>query len=145
MPENTPQTFSNHTRLDRPFHFFVAPVTAISVLVAIWETIQRPGFETAWSIVFALAVAVLAFKARSYALRAQDRVIRLEERMRLSEALPETLRLRIGELSESQLIALRFACDAELPGLVEKALSGRLSNAEIKKTIVSWRPDYFRV
>jgi hypothetical protein len=145
MPENSPQTFANHTRLDPPFHFFVAPVTALSVLVAIWETIQRPSFETAWFIVFTLAVAVLAFKARTYALKAQDRVIRLEERMRLSEALPAALRTRIGELSESQLIALRFAADAELPSLVEKALSGKLSSVQIKKAIVIWRPDYFRI
>jgi hypothetical protein len=88
---------------------------------------------------------VIALKARLYPLKAQDRIIRMEERLRFASLLPGGLCSRIGELSESQLIALRFACDAELPGLVEKTLSGKLSSAEIKKAIVDWRADYFRV
>jgi hypothetical protein len=145
MPEKMPQTFSNHARLDPPYHFFLVPVVGITLLVAIWCLIQNPGFFAGWLILVAAALIVLAFKARAYALKAQDRVIRLEERLRLATLLPESLRTRIGELSESQLIALRFASDAELPGLVEKTLSGKLSGAEIKKAIVNWRPDYFRV
>jgi hypothetical protein len=145
MAEKMPQTFANHMRLDPPYHFFVAPVAAISVLVAIWNTIQHFDFISMWLIVVSLAVFVAVFKARAYALKAQDRVIRLEERLRLTTLLPEAQRSKIGELSESQLIALRFACDAELPGLFEKTLSGKLPAAEIKKAIVNWRPDYFRI
>jgi hypothetical protein len=145
MPEKMPQTLANHTRLDPPFHMFVLPVTGISLLVAIWRLIQNPGFDAAWLVVVAAAAMVLVFKTRQYALKTQDRVIRLEERLRLASLLPQSLCSRIGELSESQLIALRFASDAELPGLMEKTLSGTLSGADIKKAIATWRPDHWRV
>ena len=145
MPEKMPQTFANYMRLDPPYHMFVVPVVGINLLVAIWQLIQNPGFYSAWQVVLAAALIVLALKARMYALKAQDRVIRLEERLRLASLLPATLCSRIGELSESQLIALRFACDAEVPALVEKTLSGKLAGAEIKKAIVTWRPDYWRI
>jgi hypothetical protein len=84
-------------------------------------------------------------KARLYVTKLQDRIIRMEERQRLYALLPETLRARIGELSEAQLVGLRFASDAELPGLVEETLAKKLSRAQIKKSIKVWRPDYFRV
>ena len=145
MPENTPQTLTNHTRLDPPFHMFVMPVAGISLLVSIAYLIQHPGFYAAWLVVVAVAAIVLVLKTRLYALKTQDRVIRLEERLRLASLLPQSLCARVGELSESQLIALRFASDAELPGLTERTISGKLSGAEIKKTIVNWRPDYWRV
>jgi hypothetical protein len=145
MPEKMPQTLANHTRLDPPFHMFVIPVAGISLLVAIWHLIQDPGFYSAWLVVVAAAAIVLALKARTYALKAQDRIIRFEERLRLASLLPQSLCPRIGELSESQLIALRFASDAELPGLADKTLSGKLSGAEIKKAIATWRPDYWRI
>jgi hypothetical protein len=93
----------------------------------------------------ALAATVAAPLIRINALKAQDRVIRLEERMRLASILNEPLKSRIVELTEPQLIALRFCSDAELPGLVDKSLNNRLSPADIKKSIVNWRPDTFRV
>jgi hypothetical protein len=145
MPEKTPQTFANYTRLDPPYHMFIVPVAGISLLVTIWRLIQDPGFYSAWLVVVAVAAGVLVFKTRTYALKAQDRVIRLEERLRLASLLPQSLCSRIGELDESQLIALRFACDSEVPGLVEKTLSAKLAGAEIKKTIATWRPDYWRI
>jgi Family of unknown function (DUF6526) len=145
MPEKTPQTLANYTRLDPPFHFFALPVAGITLFVAIWYVIKNPGFYAVWLVIAAAAAIVLTVKIRTYALKLQDRVIRLEERVRLATLLPESLRSRIGALSESQLIALRFASDAEVPGLVEKTLSGKLAGAEIKKAIVNWRPDYSRV
>jgi hypothetical protein len=145
MPDKVPQNLTNYTRLDPPYHMFAVPVMGITLLVAIWYAIQNPSFFTVWLVIVAAAAIILTLKIRTYALKAQDRVIRLEERLRLATLLPESLRTRIGELSESQLIALRFACDAELPGLVEKTLSGSLSGAEIKKGVVTWRPDYWRI
>ena len=145
MPDQMPQTFANHTRFDPPYHFFVIPVLAITVLVTIWNLIQNASFYSAWMVVVALALVVLALKCRLYALKVQTRVIRLEERLRLVTLLPESLRAKIPQLTEGQLVALRFASDAEVPGLVEKALAASLPNTEIKKAIVNWRPDYFRV
>lgn len=146
MAEKTPQTYANHTRFDPPFHFFVIPVAAATFFVMIWNAVQKSfTFTSIWLVVAALAALVAAFKIRIYALKAQDRVIRLEERLRLASLLPEPLRSRTAELTESQLIALRFASDAELPRLVEKTLAGKLPAAEIKKAIVTWRPDYFRI
>jgi len=145
MPDQMPQTFANHTRFDPPYHFFVIPVLAITVLVTIWNLIQNASFYSAWMVVVALALVVLALKCRLYALKVQTRVIRLEERLRLVTLLPESLRAKIPQLTEGQLVALRFASDAEIPGLVEKALAASLPNTEIKKAIVNWRPDYFRV
>ena len=92
----------------------------------------------------AAALAVAVTKSRLSTLRVQDRVIRLEERLRLTVLLPEPLRSRIPELTEGQLIALRFASDDELPKLVERALSEKLSREDIKKSIQTWRPDYWR-
>ena len=139
------QDLSNHVRYDPPFHFFLLPVFAITAIVAIVHAVQYPGFESGWLVLFTIAVVVLAFKARLYALKVQDRVVRLEERLRLATLLPEPLRSRIAELRESQLIALRFAPDAEIPALVERTLGENLSSREIKKSIREWRGDYWRV
>jgi len=145
MPEQAPQTFANHTRWDPLFHFFVFPVFGITFFLTIWNLIQNLTFMSAWMVVVAMAALVAVFKIRTYALKAQDRVIRLEERLRLERLLPELSRAKIPMLREGQLIAMRFACDAEIPALVEKTLAGNLKGAEIKKAIVNWRPDYFRV
>jgi hypothetical protein len=145
MSDQPTQSYASHTRLDPPFHFFALPVMAITLFLAIWKLIQYPGFYSAWAVVFMLALLTVCVKCRVYALRVQDRVIRLEERLRLSMLLQEPLRARINELTEGQLIALRFAADGEVPGLVEKTLAGNLPSAEIKKAIVIWRPDYVRI
>jgi len=145
MAEKIPQNFSNHARLDPPFHFFILPVFALTVIISIVRLAMHPGLHSAWVVVFVLAAMAAVFKIRLYALKLQDRVIRLEERLRLAILLDKPLRARIGELSESQLVALRFASDAELPVLAGKALSEKLSNADIKKAVAQWRPDYWRV
>jgi Family of unknown function (DUF6526) len=140
-----PQTRENHVRLDPGFHFFLLPVFAATVIASVVHLYMHRRWETAWLVVVSAAAAFAVVKMRLYSLKVQDRVIRLEERMRLSALLPEGLRGRIGELSEGQLVALRFASDAELPGLVERVLAEKMPRAEIKRQIQSWRPDYWRV
>jgi hypothetical protein len=152
MAEKKPQTFANHTRLDPWFHFFLLPVFGLLLILSIIHFIAhvtegglRDQVHAVLLILLAVAFLVAVFKIRLYSLKVQDRVIRLEERLRLTSLLPEPLRSRIPELTEGQLVALRFASDAELPKLVERALSEKLSPADIKKAIQSWRPDYWRV
>ena len=146
MPENPPQSLSNHVRFHPPFHFFVLPATATAFVLAIINVVRHYELLEAWTLVtLAAAAIVAAFLIRINALKAQDRVIRLEERLRLSALLNEPLKSRIGDLTESQLIAIRFASDGELPSLVAKALDTKMSNADIKKSIVNWRADNFRV
>ena len=140
-----PQLFSNHTRFDPPFHFFVLPVFAISLIATIVHLVRRPSLHSAWIVILMIAALTAVFKIRLYALKVQDRVIRLEERLRLERLLDASLRPRIGEFTESQLVGLRFASDAELPALAARALSEKLSCADIKKAVKDWRPDYFRV
>ncbi|HMD17801.1 MAG TPA: DUF6526 family protein [Terriglobales bacterium] len=141
----SPQNFSNHTRYDPPFHFFVLPVFAITLIASVVHLVRRPGLHSAWFVVVMLAALAAIFKIRLNALKVQDRVIRLEERLRLASLLDPALRPRIPEFTESQLIALRFASDAELPALAARALNQQLSAADIKKAVQQWRPDYWRV
>jgi hypothetical protein len=145
MAEKKPQTFDNHARVDPLFHFFVLPVFALSTLAAIVLFLWHPSLHSGWRFVLLAASAVAVFKVRLYALRVQDRVIHLEERLRLASLVPEPIRSRIPELTEGQLIALRFASDAEAPKLAERALAEKLSRADIKKAVQTWRPDYWRV
>jgi uncharacterized protein DUF6526 len=132
MAEKKPQTFANHARFDPLFHFFVLPIFALSTLAAIVLFLWHPSLHSGWRFVLLAAGTVAVFKVRLYALRGQDRVIRLEERLRLASLLPEPMRSRIPELTEGQLIALRFASDAEAPKLAERALAEKLSRADIK-------------
>jgi len=145
MPDKNPQTRSNHIRRDPAFHFFLIPAL---LLLLVWSVIHLVRHLQTASVAFAvIAVLMLvtALKARLYALKVQDRIIRLEEQLRLSGLLPEALRSRIGELSESQLIALRFASDGEVAGLVQQTLDGNWDRKQIKSAIKHWRPDYLRV
>lgn len=152
MSQQTPQTYASHGRFDPPFHFFLLPVFGLGVVLTLIhffyhlrESDSRDNIHSFLLIVLAVALLTLVLKTRIYALRVQDRVIRLEERLRLMQLLPEPLRARIPELTESQLIGLRFASDAEVPSLVERTLKEKLSRKEIKKSIQNWRPDYWRV
>lgn len=139
-----PQSFQNHTRLDPLFHQFLGPLSFILLIAAVTNLIRNFGWTSAFQVVAAIWAVVATFKIRLYALKVQDRVIRLEERLRMHELFNEPLKSRIGEFTESQLIALRFASDTELPGLAEKALQG-LDPKQIKSAVKTWRPDYFRV
>jgi uncharacterized protein DUF6526 len=146
MAEKLPQSYANHTRLHPPFHYFLAPGTIVLVILAGVNVYQHYSQLDAWIL---LLMAILFFAAlflvRLYPLKAQDRIIRLEERLRLQRVLSGALVSRVPELTEAQLIALRFASDSELPALVEKALAAKIPAREIKKNIVAWRADTFRV
>ncbi|HEY3350095.1 MAG TPA: DUF6526 family protein [Thermoanaerobaculia bacterium] len=145
MPETPTQDFKTHRRWDPAYHYFAAPVLVVAFFVSLWQAFKAPSGWTIWQIFVSAAVVVIAWKARSFALRAQDRVIRLEERERLAAVLDGPLRARSLSLTEDQLIGLRFASDAELAGLVTAALDEGLSGEAIKKRITRWRPDFFRV
>jgi hypothetical protein len=145
MSEPTPQTFANHVKFDPLFHYFVAPVFIISWIISIVAAFRHPGFLHIWIVVFNTALVVAVTRFRQYALKVQDRVIRLEERLRLASLLPESLRPQITRLNERQLIALRFASDEEVAALAERTLSANLAPADIKKAVKNWRPDYWRV
>jgi hypothetical protein len=145
MAKATPQSYANHARLDPPFHFVLAPLGIAAIIVSVVLFVQRPRLAAGLWIAFAIGLFLIAFKTRAYALKVQDRVIRLEERLRLSMLLPEAARPRIAELTERQLIALRFASDAELPALAMRALNEGLTSKQIKTSIQSWRADNFRV
>ena len=146
MAERTPQSYANHTKLDPPFHFVLLPTLLLLSILTITNVIRHYDVLTAWILVVGmLALVNVSFRTRIYSLKVQDRLIRLEERLRLSSILSEPLRSRIGELTESQLVAIRFASDAEVPALVQKALAESLKNRDIKRAIVAWRADYFRV
>jgi hypothetical protein len=146
MAEDLPQTYATHVRWHPPFHFFVIPATLTALILAIVNVVKHYEVLEAWALLALAAPALIgAFLIRLNALKAQDRVIRLEERLRLTAILGEPLKSRIGELTEGQLIALRFASDGEVAGLVEKALSAKTPAKDIKKAIVNWRADSFRV
>jgi hypothetical protein len=143
-----PQNFSNHTRWYPPFHFFVLPLLLLNFIFSIYITVHEwPRFQHThlWSIVMAIVFFVMAGTSRNGALADQDRIIRLEERLRLAALLPAEDRAHIDELTTKQLIALRFASDAELPALVRKTLTQNLESKAIKQSIVNWRGDYTRV
>ncbi len=144
------QSYAHHTRWDPPFHFFILPVFLIAFIASLVHLFMHlhhhhHPVHAVFVVVLALAALLAIFKIRLNALKVQDRVIRLEERLRMATLLPEPLRARIPELSERQLIALRFASDGELAGLVQKTLTEKLSAADIKKSIQNWRADNWRV
>jgi hypothetical protein len=145
MADTNAQNYSNHAKFDPLFHFFLAPIGVINLMISISSCIRNPTLDRGWIIVISLAGLLAIFKMRVYSLKVQDRVIRLEERLRLSRLINTSLSASIPNLTEGQLIALRFACDAEAPALAEKALAGNMKPKEIKQAIVNWRPDYFRV
>lgn len=144
MAQQSGQNYANHTRFDPHFHFFLVPVFLIAFIMVVIHSVTHWDLHAAVHLLFAFAVLAALFRMRIYSMKVQDRVIRLEERIRLSAILTDPLRSRINELTTKQLVALRFASDGEVAGLVEKALNGA-DPKTIKQAIVNWRPDYERV
>jgi Family of unknown function (DUF6526) len=141
----TSQDLRHHARFDPLFHFFLVPVLIINVIDAIVAVIRHPHWHIAWWLVLSLAAFAAAFKMRAYSLKVQDRVIRLEERLRLQALAPAGWHAQIYRLTEGQLIGLRFAADDEVVELAKQALEHNLSRKQIKERIKSWRADEWRV
>jgi hypothetical protein len=140
------QNFANHGRFYPPFHFFVIPVMVLNLIWTL-SRLWRLGFS--WDglerVLLALGLAVGFLIARIMVLRIQDRVIRLEERLRFERVLPADLKPRIGEFTVDQLVALRFASDAELPALAGRVLNEKMAKRKaIKQMVKTWKPDYLR-
>lgn len=140
------QNFKNHTRFVPLYHFFALPMLVINFVWSIYRWIAE-GFSIG-GLEWVLTSAALFFGVvypRLFALSVQDRVIRLEERLRYERILPEELRWRADELTVDQFVALRFASDEELEKLMPKVLDGKLTERKaIKQLINKWRPDYLR-
>ncbi len=141
-----PQSYANHRRIQPVLHLVVTPILMVYLVSTIVFAAKAPSYPTILNAVTALALLLGVIGARSMSLVAQDRIIRLEMRLRLAEVLPTELKSRIRELTVGQLVGLRFASDAELPELVRRVFAGELTtNEQIKKAINNWQADWLRV
>lgn len=144
MPEQ--QNYSNHTRWYPLFHFVVQPLLALNFLSHLIRFIMEPSWALLFWTLLSATLILLAIAARLMALKAQDRLIRLEETLRYREVLSPEMAARAKALTLGQIIALRFASDEELPALVERTLNGAFARTrDIKKAIKNWRADHVRV
>lgn len=146
MANEKPQNLQNHTRVVAPFHMFVLPVLLLNAGSTIYHLIRGGiSFDSILAVLVAFALLTLAIFARVFALTVQDRVIRLEMRLRLTEVLPVDLRPRVPEFTVAQLVSMRFASDAELPAIARKVLDEKMNNRKaIKQLITNWQGDYLR-
>ena len=140
-----PQTYANHRRFEPLFHYGLLPFFLLSAVATVWHLIKHPSLHSAWVMLAAFALVLLTLEVRGYALKVQDRLIRLEEQLRMERLLPADLKARIPELTVRQCVGLRFASDGELTDRVLEALAEGLNDEAIKQRIQSWRPDTFRV
>ncbi len=139
------QNFKNHARFVPAYHYVAGPILLVNLVWAVLGLVD-PSLQAAREVLVAVALVILFLYARVFALRAQDRVIRVEMRLRMRELLPDDLQGRIDEFTPTQLVGLRFAGDAELPDLARKVLDENIAAATpIKKLIRDWRGDYYRV
>jgi hypothetical protein len=139
------QNFANHTKLVPMFHFVVLPILFVNLVSSILQAVHSFSARSGIAVLTAVALLLLALYARTFALTVQDRVIRLEMQLRLQNLLPADLRPRVPEFTTSQLVALRFASDSELPDLARKVLAEKLAERKaIKQLIRDWQPDNLR-
>ena len=146
MSQTESQSFTNHARLVPGFHYGVIGALSLNFLWSMVRLFRVPGLDAVVGVITAVGLLGLLFYARMFPLRAQDRIIRLEMSLRLASLLPADLRARAASLRPGQLVALRFASDAELPALVRQVLDENLTDRrEIKRRIREWQADHFRV
>ena len=140
-----PQSYTNHARIVPLFHGFAFPVTVVNAGWQVIRLFRSPSADTVIAALLGAAIVVIFFYARLFALTVQDRVIRLEMRLRLRDVLPADLQPRVQELTRGQLVDLRFASDRELPALVRRVLDDRLTDRQaIKALVQDWQPDHLR-
>jgi len=146
MANEKPQNLQNHTRFVPPFHMFVLPVFMVNAGGSIYYLIKFGiSYRSVMGVLMAFALLTFALYARLFALTVQDRVIRLEMRLRMQQLLPPDLTARIPEFEVGQLVALRFASDEELPGLARKVFDEKMTDRKaIKKLVRNWQPDLLR-
>ncbi|MEO8190491.1 MAG: DUF6526 family protein [Acidobacteriota bacterium] len=145
MAQANPQNYKNHRRFIPIYHIVAFGILLINFIYSLVRLVRTPSWEAGLSLAVAFALLCVFFFSRTFALAVQDRVIRLEMRQRLAAILPPDLRVRFEELNRDQLIALRFAGDAEMPDLVREVLTNKIVNRdEIKKRIKDWQADYLR-
>ena len=145
MPEKT-QTFENHAKIVPAYHIAASGILVVFFLWSGWRVVSSFSIDAVMTLLLTVALIIMLLYIRLFPLKVQDRLIRLEETMRMREVLPAEMQSRIGEIRGGQFIALRFAPDEELPGLVEKVLAGELrTSKDIKRAIKNWRADYRRM
>jgi hypothetical protein len=145
MSDSAPQSLKNHGRLDPPYHFILVTTLAVNLFIVLSYAWHNLNYLTEWTVLLSIAAFIPALKLRSYPLKVQDRVIRLEERLRLQALAPAEWHAQIYKLTEAQLIGLRFASDDEVVALAKEALEKNLTRKQIKERIKTWRPDDWRV
>ncbi len=140
------QTYKNHVRWHAPHHFVLTPILLINFIYAIVRLVQEPYIDRAEFLLLAIGLIIAGVLIRINALRVQDRLIRLEEKLRYERVLSANLLAQTNDLSRGQTNALRFASDAELPALLQRILNGEFQKPdEIKRAVTDWRGDYLRV
>ena len=145
MSNSAPQNLKTHVRWDPPYHLILGLVLLANIVYAVVHLWRQTNISSAWYLVLSFIVFIPFFKLRMYSLKVQDRVIRLEERMRLQALAPAEWHSQIYRLSEDQLIGLRFAADDEVVELAKQALEHNLNRKQIKERIKDWRADNWRI
>lgn len=145
MPSGASQTIRNHTKIVPLYHLVALPILVMNAIWTLLRAARHPAWETVMAALLGVALVIMFFMARIFALTVQDRVIRLEMRLRLRELLPPDLIARIHEFTPGQLVALRFAGDRELPVLARRVLDERLKDRKaIKRLVEDWQADHLR-
>ena len=145
MSEKNPQNYKNHAKFIPVFHYIALPLLLVNFFGALFRVTQEISFYTLNDVGLAISLIVVAVFTRLFALKAQDRVIRLEEQIRMQTFLPDALKVHVGRLTMGQIVALRFASDEELADLTQEALDQNTSPNALKQAVKNWRPDYDRV
>lgn len=139
------QSFEHHSRYVPQYHFVLSGIFLVNLIYRIGMVIRYPAVATVIPALTAYGLVLVFWYMRAFPMRVQDRIIRLEEQLRMHRLLPADLQSRVSEFTPAQMVALRFASDGELPGLARRVLDERITRKrDIKAMIQNWRPDEFR-